>query len=73
MGSPLVREVVTATFYNFSPALAAGSIPRAWQIAAPEAVIAEGTEEVVRIGQAMTRTALAAGAFPSSGVFAPAR
>lgn len=34
-------EVVTATFYNFSPALVAASIPRAWQIATPEAVIAE--------------------------------
>jgi hypothetical protein len=31
-----------------------------------------GTEEVVRIGKAMTRTVLAAGAFPAEGVF-PAR
>jgi hypothetical protein len=33
----------------------------------------EATEEVIRIGQAMTRTALAAGAFPATGVFATAR
>ncbi len=30
----------------------------------------EGTEEVVRIGQAMTRTVMKAGAFPREGVFA---
>lgn len=33
----------------------------------------EGTEEVIRIGPALTRAALAAGAFPSTGVLAPAR
>ena len=31
--------VVTATFYNFSPALVARSIPAAWELARPEAVI----------------------------------
>jgi hypothetical protein len=31
--------VVTATFYNFSPALVAQSIPRAWDLASPAAVI----------------------------------
>jgi hypothetical protein len=32
--------VVTATFYNFSPDLVASCIPRAWQLARPDAVIA---------------------------------
>jgi hypothetical protein len=31
--------VVTATFYNFSPALVARSIPLAWKLASPEVVI----------------------------------
>lgn len=31
--------VVTATFYNFSPALVAQCIPRAWELASPSAVI----------------------------------
>jgi hypothetical protein len=31
--------VVTATFYNFSPALVAGCIPRAWELATPAAVL----------------------------------
>ena len=31
--------VVTATFYNFSPHLVARSIPLAWELASPEAVI----------------------------------
>jgi hypothetical protein len=31
--------VVTATFYNFSPELVAAAIPRAWQLAAPAAVL----------------------------------
>ncbi|SEG40597.1 hypothetical protein SAMN05216223_10513 [Actinacidiphila yanglinensis] len=31
---------VTATFYNFSPALIARHLPRAWQAAAPAAVVA---------------------------------
>jgi hypothetical protein len=30
--------VVTATFYNFSPGLVAGSIPMAWELASPEVV-----------------------------------
>lgn len=32
-------EVVTATFYNWSPALVARSIPSAWQQAAPAAIL----------------------------------
>lgn len=32
--------VVTATFYNFSPRLVASAIPRAWQLATPDAVVA---------------------------------
>ena len=32
--------VVTATFYNFSPGLVAGSIPQAWNLARPEAIVA---------------------------------
>jgi hypothetical protein len=31
--------VVTATFYNFSPGLVAHCIPRAWELASPEAVL----------------------------------
>jgi hypothetical protein len=31
--------VVTATFYNFSPALVARHIPRAWTLAAPDALV----------------------------------
>ena len=31
--------VVTATFYNFSPGLVAHCIPRAWELARPEAII----------------------------------
>jgi hypothetical protein len=31
--------VVTATFYNFSPSLVAHCIPRAWELARPDAVI----------------------------------
>jgi hypothetical protein len=31
--------VVTATFYNFSPGLVARSIPAAWELASPDAVI----------------------------------
>jgi hypothetical protein len=33
------QGVVTATFYNFNPALVAQSIPAAWQLATPAAVI----------------------------------
>ena len=32
--------VVTATFYNFSPALVARCIPRAWALASPAAIVA---------------------------------
>lgn len=32
--------VVTATFYNFSPALVARHVPRCWTLATPEAVVA---------------------------------
>jgi hypothetical protein len=32
--------VVTATFYNFSPALVAQCIPRAWELASPAAIVA---------------------------------
>jgi hypothetical protein len=32
--------VVTATFYNFSPALVSTHIPRAWTLASPEALVA---------------------------------
>jgi hypothetical protein len=31
--------VVTATFYNFSPALVARSIPRAWELASPPTIV----------------------------------
>ena len=31
--------VVTATFYNFSPGLVARSIPQAWNLARPEAIV----------------------------------
>src|SRR5690242_19653160 len=31
--------VVTATFYNFSPALVGRDIPRAWTLATPEQVV----------------------------------
>jgi hypothetical protein len=33
----------------------------------------ERTEEVIRIGKALTRAVVAAGAFPAQGVFAPSR
>lgn len=37
---PVGAAVVTGTFYNFSPALVARHIPRAWTLATPEAVTA---------------------------------
>jgi hypothetical protein len=37
---PVGAAVVTGAFYNFSPSLVARHIPRAWTLAAPEAVIA---------------------------------
>jgi helix-turn-helix protein len=36
---PVAPGVVTATFYNFSPALVAAAIPRAWELASPAALI----------------------------------
>lgn len=37
---PVGPGVVTATFYNFNPALVARHIPAAWSIATPEALVA---------------------------------
>ncbi|MGY1813940.1 SCO6745 family protein [Blastococcus sp. SYSU D00820] len=37
---PVGPGVVTATFYNFSPAIVARHLPRAWTLAAPEQVLA---------------------------------
>jgi hypothetical protein len=37
---PVGPGVVAATFYNFSPALIARHIPRAWTLAAPEQIVA---------------------------------
>lgn len=37
---PVGAGVVAATFYNFSPALVARCIPAAWELAAPETIIA---------------------------------
>lgn len=39
-------SVVTATFYNFNPALVANYIPQAWTIASPERIIASRFEAV---------------------------
>src|SRR5688500_18609081 len=36
---PVGAGVVTATFYNFAPALVAPMMPRAWTIASPEQVL----------------------------------
>src|SRR3954454_7859939 len=36
---PVGPGVVAATFYNFSPAIVARHIPRAWTLAAPEQVV----------------------------------
>ncbi len=38
--------VVTATFYNFAPALVARHVPRCWTLASPEAVLAARAESV---------------------------
>ncbi len=38
---PVGPGVVTATFYNFSPALVARCIPEAWEITTPAAVLGE--------------------------------
>jgi hypothetical protein len=37
---PVPAEVVSATFYNFNPALVAKYIPRAWSLASPEDILA---------------------------------
>ena len=44
--------VVTAAFYNFSPGLVAGSVPAAWELASPEAVVAA---RLAAAGAALTR------------------
>ncbi|MEV7728714.1 hypothetical protein AB0P15_28810 [Streptomyces sp. NPDC087917] len=41
--------VVAATFYNFSPALVAAHIPRAWDLAAPETVLRARLKAVDRV------------------------
>ncbi|SEH80150.1 hypothetical protein SAMN04489835_4309 [Mycolicibacterium rutilum] len=55
-------EVVAAVFYNFNPEFVAQSIPRAWTLAAPDAVIAmryEMLDEVLPriLGEELTRSA----------------
>lgn len=40
--------VVTATFYNFSPAAVARAIPRAWELATPESLVAARLRAVDR-------------------------
>ena len=37
---PVPAEVVTATFFNFHPSMVARAIPDAWQLAAPDRIIA---------------------------------
>ena len=37
---PVVPEVVIATFFNFNPELVDTAIPKAWEIAAPEEIVA---------------------------------
>jgi hypothetical protein len=49
---PVSAGVVTATFYNFNPALVGGSIPRAWTLADPERIISARFEAA---GQALAR------------------
>ena len=44
--------VVAATFYNFNPALVARSIPAAWELASPDAVVAA---RFAAAGAALTR------------------
>ncbi len=39
-------DVVSATFYNFNPALVRGAIPEAWQRAAPDRIVAARLEAV---------------------------
>jgi hypothetical protein len=45
MGAVAAR-VVVATFFNFNPELVYSAIPRAWEIAAPEALVAARLEAV---------------------------
>ncbi|MBT2427755.1 hypothetical protein J7F02_19300 [Streptomyces sp. ISL-112] len=46
---PVGAGVVTATFYNFSPALVARHIPRAWTLASPEALRSARLKAVDRV------------------------
>ena len=39
-------EVVVSTFFNFNPELVYSSLPRAWQVASPEAILAARLEAV---------------------------
>ena len=41
---PVPAEVVTATFYNFAPAMVARAVPDAWRLSTPERVLAARTE-----------------------------
>ncbi len=43
---PVRPEVVTATFYNFHPAMVARAIPDAWRFSSPERVLAARREAV---------------------------
>ena len=43
---PVVPEVVIATFFNFNPELIYAVIPKAWEIAAPEEIVAARLEAV---------------------------
>src|SRR5687767_2379800 len=50
---PVPAEVVIATFFNFHPDLVRHSIPRAWSLASPEALVAaryEGADAALRRG-----------------------
>jgi hypothetical protein len=49
---PVAAGVVIATFYNFNPALVERSIPRAWSLAGPDAIINARFEAA---GQALAR------------------
>ena len=40
---PVPAAVVTATFFNFHPAMVARAIPDAWQLASPTQIIARGS------------------------------
>lgn len=48
---PVPAEVVIATFFNFNPALVRRAIPKAWEIAAPERLLAarlDGADRALR-------------------------